>query len=84
MDLIASDRMFRQIPDAAYAEAWALTFYLMETQPGRYADYLALTGRRPAFERYPAKQRTADFISIFGNDWRMLEAHMLRFIEELK
>jgi hypothetical protein len=83
-ELVAADRLFRAAPAAAYAEAWALTFYLVETQPARYAEYLARTARRPAFERYSSKQRTADFTSVFGDDWRMLEARLLRFIDELR
>ncbi len=30
-----------------------------------------------------AAQRTADFTAIFGGDWRMLEARLLRFMAEL-
>jgi len=82
--LIASDRLFRAVPAAAYAEAWALTFYLMETQPHKYADYLARTARRPPFKPYTARQRTADFTAVFGDDWRMLEARLLRFMAGLK
>ena len=80
-ELIASDRLFRIRPAAAYAEAWALTFYLVETQPSRYADYLARTANRPPFESYTAGERTADFTAVFGDDWRMLEARFLRFME---
>lgn len=83
-ELIASDRLFQTSPGAAYAEAWALTFYLVETQPRRYAEYLARTADRPAFEPYPAAQRTADFTALFGDDWRMFEARFLRFFRELE
>lgn len=83
-ELIASDGLFRTRPAAAYAEAWALTFYLAETQPRRYADYLARTAHRPPFESYTTQERTADFTAVFGKDWRMLEARFLRFMEEVK
>ena len=83
-ELVASDRPFQAAPGAAYAEAWALTFYLMETQPARYAEYLARTAARPSLERYTAAQRTADFTAVFGDNWRMLEARLLRFMDELK
>lgn len=81
--LVASDRLFQVSPGLAYAEAWALTFYLVETQPKRYAEYLARTAHRAAFEPYTSAQRTADFTAVFGDDWRMLEARFLRFMREL-
>ena len=82
--MVASDRLFQASPALAYAEAWALTFYLAETQARRWADYLARTADRPTFEPYTAAQRTADFTEAFGGDWRMLEARFLRFVKELE
>jgi len=82
--MIASDRFFRSDPSAAYAGAWALSFYLIETQPRKYAKYLAVTAEQPPFSNRTAKQRTTDFTSVFGNDWPMLEAQLLRFIAGLE
>ncbi|MBN1396068.1 MAG: DUF1570 domain-containing protein [Pirellulales bacterium] len=79
--LIASDEWFRVRPATAYAEAWAMSFFLAETEPRKYMRYLKLTGGRPPFREYTAAERTADFTAIFGGDWRMLEARFLRFIE---
>jgi hypothetical protein len=78
--LVASDQLFRTSPGAAYAEAWALSFFLVETAPRKYADYLKRTAARPPFTDYSAAERTADFAAIFGADWRMLEARFLRFM----
>jgi len=83
-DLVTSDRLFQAAPTTAYAEAWALTFYLTETQPARYAQYLARINSHPPLAQCSAAERTADFTAVFGSDWRMLEARLLRFIEELK
>lgn len=82
-DLLASDQTFKSDPAFAYAEAWALTYYLVEVQPHKYAEYLARTARRPAFSAYSARQRSADFAAVFGTDYRLLESHFLRFIKEL-
>ncbi len=81
--MVASDELFRSNPAAAYAEAWALSFYLAETRPRKYTKYLAMTAKRPAFVKYTGAERTADFTSVFGDDWRMLEARFLRFMAEL-
>lgn len=82
-DIVAQDGAFQTSPAAAYAMAWALTFYLIETQPSRYWQYLALTAARSPLEPYPAAQRTADFVASFGSDWSMLDARLRRFLDEL-
>ncbi len=82
--MISSDRLFSLDASIAYAEAWALSFYLVETQPRKYSQYLALTAERPVGQSYPAGKRLADFTSIFGSNFRMLEAQFLRFISELQ
>jgi hypothetical protein len=82
--LVSSDRLFSLDPSAAYAEAWAFSFFLVETQPRKYSEYLALTARRPAGQPYAPGKRLADFASIFGSDFRMLDARFLRFMAELR
>ena len=82
--LVASDELFRTNPAAAYAEAWALSFFLVETRPRKYTKYLGLTAERPAFTQYTSAQRTADFRSVFGDNWRMLEARFLRFMADVQ
>ncbi|MCE5269290.1 MAG: DUF1570 domain-containing protein [Planctomycetaceae bacterium] len=81
--LIASDDLFRADPLAAYAEAWTVSFFLVENEPARYVKYLKRTAARPPFTPYPATERTADFTTIFGADWRMLHARLLRFVATL-
>jgi hypothetical protein len=83
-ELIASDKAFERDVISAYAESWALTFYLAETQPREYSEYLRKTAARPDFTPYTGPQRIVDFTSIFGNDWQMLDARVARFIGELR
>ena len=82
--MVASDQWFRINPAAAYAEAWAMTYFLAETEPSKYMRYLQLTASRPPFQDYTAAERTADFTSVFGDDWRMIEARFLRFMAGVK
>jgi hypothetical protein len=84
MALVSSDALFRSSPDAAYAEAWALTFYFMENESQKFGKYLGLTGRRAPFTVSSAEERQRDFVAAFGSDWRMLEARLLRFMAGLK
>ena len=81
-ELLASDRPFQSNVDRAYAEAWALSFFLVETRPKKYSELLARTAARPAFTRYDAAERLADFTAIFGGNLRHLEAEYLRFMAQ--
>lgn len=82
--LIASDGPFESDPAGSYSQAWALSFYLVETQPRNWAKYLASTAARPPFVRYTSAQRTADFTAVFGDNWQMLQARFSRFLAALK
>jgi hypothetical protein len=82
--LVAYDELFQANPSAAYAEAWAMTFYLVETQPRKYWEYLKRTASHRPFQQVSAAERTADFTAVFGSDWRMLEARFLRFMAGVK
>src|SRR5262249_37420655 len=77
--LVSSDRLFATDSDGAYAEAWALSFFLIETMPKKYTEFLGRTAARPAFVEYTSPQRLQDFTETFGSDLTMLEARMQRF-----
>ena len=83
-ELISSDRMFKSDPAGAYAEAWALTFFLAETQSEKYFRYLKKTASRPRFVEYRQADRLQDFVSIFGSNLSLLEANYLRYIDRQK
>lgn len=81
--LVASDGAFQSNPLGAYAEAWALTFYLCETRPQEYSNYLARVAARPAFSQYAPQERLADFTAAFGKDLKLLSAQLQRYVDEL-
>ena len=66
------------------SEAWAVSFYLSESQPKLYTAYLEKTAQRAAFSNYPAGERMADFQAIFGRDLKMIEAKFLRYMQDVK
>ena len=80
--LVTSDDAFRSDPLGAYAEAWALSFYLCETRPQEYAAYLEKTAARPMFGTYTDLERMADFQQAFGSDWKQLEANFLAWMAD--
>jgi hypothetical protein len=82
--MVQSDRPFQTNPIAAYAEAWALSFYLIECYPREYAAYLKKTTQRQPFSDYSAEERWEDFTAIFGNDVRLFDARFQRFMNEIE
>ncbi len=81
---VSSDRVFQSAALDGYAEAWALSFYLIETRPAKYAKYLKTIATRDPMKDYSAKDRLDDFQSAFGSDFEMLEADFLRFYARLE
>ncbi|HEX5471577.1 MAG TPA: DUF1570 domain-containing protein [Lacipirellulaceae bacterium] len=82
--LLTSDDAFRNDPNDAYAEAWALSFYLCETRPRQYCAYLAKTAERPPFSFYEPAERMADFQAIFGGDLKLFDANFLSYMRDVK
>jgi hypothetical protein len=81
--LITDDRMFQTEPFVANSLAWGLTFYLSETFPRRYFDYLKNDSQRKDFETYSASQRLADFANAFGSDIDQIDRDLRSFILRL-
>ena len=65
--LVADDR-FRdpQLAVDAYAEAWALHFFLLRTQKEKYNRYLSQLTAKPPLKWDTPDQRVADFEAAFG------------------
>lgn len=81
--LVADDRGFQTDPQATYANAWALTFFLAETRARDFSEYMQVVAGRPLLDEYPAAERVRDFTQAFGGNWATLEAHLLDFLEQL-
>ena len=82
--IVTSDRMFQHDAGGAYAEAWALNFFLCETRRTQYCNYLAKVAARPPQEPYSGAQRLADFTDAFGTNLPLLDSQFVRFIQDLK
>ena len=83
-DFVSSDKPFQASALDGYAEAWALSFYLIETRPAKYASYLKAIASRDPMKDYPQAERLSDFQAVFGSDLKMLEAGFLRFFARLE
>ncbi len=80
---VREDRPFQQTPLDAYSEAWALSFFLLETRPLQYSKYLKRLVERDPLSAYEAGSRVNDFSEIFGADLDSLETQYLRFIKRI-
>lgn len=77
--LIATDERFRDPKAAldAYAEAWALTYYLLKSRPDKYLEYVRLLSRKPPLVEDGPEKRIEQFQAIFG-DLEKLDAELVR------
>lgn len=82
--LISSDQLFTTNAEAAYADAWAFTHFLVETRPRDYSKYLAKTAAHDNFKPYNAATRLSDFTSVFGENFKLLDAQFVKFIKSGK
>lgn len=80
---LATDRTFSTATLDAYAQAWALTFYLSERRAGDFAKYLQVIQKHDPFEDYTGEMRVADFQAAFGKDIDWLQVEWLRFMDAL-
>lgn len=84
--LIADDEAFRQ-PDAAidaYARAWALTAFLMQTKKQAFVRYMAtLAAKRPFADDSPEIRRR-DFVAAFGEPNGEMEESVAAFVARLR
>lgn len=64
----------------AYAEAWALTYFLIKTRRENYVAYLARLSRKPALIWDTPDERLAEFTAVFGN-LSDLDQQFLRYLQ---
>lgn len=81
--IVTGNRIFEKAPETAYSCAWALSFYLMETQPYDYVKYMKKLNYLPAFEKYSQEKRLTDFERAFGSTKR-LEGSLQNFYAKFK
>jgi len=84
--LLADDTRLREAETAldAYAEAWALNYYLLRHRSEQYVQYLKmLAEKKPLVKDQPA-ERLKQFTAIFGDDLGRLDAEFLRKMQRVK
>jgi hypothetical protein len=86
VSLLSDDKRFREAATspAAYAEAWALSYFLIRTRREDYVKYLAaLAQQTPQVFLEPA-ERIKQFQQFFGDDLPALETEFLRYMQQVE
>lgn len=84
--LLRSDARFTdaaQMGDA-YAEAWALSYFLIKTRKDAYVDYLETIAAKPRLTWDKPEERVQEFRAAFGEDLQQLDADFVRYIRRAK
>lgn len=68
----------------AYAEAWALTYFLIRTRIRDYTQYVKLVSQNQPFDWDKPEERLAEFQSVFGSDLIKLNRELLSFTRRLR
>jgi len=84
--LIADDKRIRDTRTSldAYAEAWALNYYLLNHHPRQYAEYLKMLSAKPPLVWDDPETRLTEFQQAFGKNLSQLDADFLRYMQRLK
>ncbi len=84
--LLANDTRFRAPTGRlnTYAEAWALTYYLIRTRKKDYVKYLKMLGQKAPIVEDDAETRIAEFKAFFGSDLAKLDAAFVRYMSKLR
>lgn len=81
--LVSTDKPYSDAALDAYAEGWAMMFYLLETRSANVTGYLRKLAERDPLQPYTDEERLQDFQQAFGRDLSLLEAHLQRYFEQL-
>lgn len=67
----------------AYAESWALTYFLVRKQTARYVKYLTHISAKEPLDFPTPDQRVAEFQEVFG-DLKSLDGEFVRYLKTLR
>jgi len=84
--IVVQDDRFRDLDTAldAYAAAWALAWFLLETRREQFVDYLRTLATKPPLGSDSPDRRLADFVAAFGMTPAELEPPLLRHMARLE
>lgn len=81
---IRDDKPFSSQMGNAYAQAWALSFWLIETRPREYAKFLQRMASPEVTRQLTPELRVRVFKESFGDNLILLDAEMLRYFARIQ
>jgi hypothetical protein len=86
VSLVADDRRLRSVKTAAdaYAEAWALNYYLIRKRPDDFVAYLKMLAEKPRLVWDDRETRLAEFKAVFGEDLPQFDQQFVRDMQKLQ
>ena len=84
--LLGSDEVFRssETVRAAYAQSWALNYFLQKTRPEEYRSFVKMQRLHVPLSEVSEDRRLSMFISVFGGGLTQLENEFLNYMKQLK
>lgn len=84
--LLRDDHQFRDPKQAsvAYANAWAITYYMLRSRREQYIAYLQDLAKLPPLSEEDGAQRVAHFQRFFGDDLKSFERDFLRYMRRVR
>ncbi len=84
--LVCDDKRIRDTRSAldAYAEAWALNYYLIHHHPKEYVAYLQMLSQKEPLLWDDPEARLQEFQAAFGDNLGQLDADFLRQMQKLR
>jgi hypothetical protein len=84
--LLASDVRFTAAETAgdAYAEAWALSYFLIKTKTKAYTAYLEQIAEKPPLVWNTPDERLAEFRAAFGDDLAAFDQEFVRYAKRFR
>jgi hypothetical protein len=84
--LLSDDKRFRDSATAsdAYAEAWALNYFLLRKYEEKYVEYVKELSKQPQLVDEGAEFRLTMFKKYFGNDLGTLDTEFLRYMRSVQ
>ena len=84
--LLGSDEDFRssETVRAAYAQSWALNYFLQKTRPAQYRSFVKMQRLHVPLSEVSEDRRLSLFISVFGSGLSQLENEFLNYMKQLR